>query len=92
MTGADIEGDWTWGAWVALPERKGLIPAAYVVPMNQTIAATALYDYEAASDEEASITEGETLAIVDQSDPDWWLIARGAHCLMVPSNYVELVQ
>lgn len=92
LTGADIEGDWTWGAWVALPERKGLIPAAYVVPMNQTIAATALYDYEAASDEEASITEGETLAIVDQSDPDWWLIARGAHCLMVPSNYVELVQ
>ncbi|WFD02519.1 hypothetical protein MOBT1_001202 [Malassezia obtusa] len=91
LTGADIEGDWTWGAWLAVPERKGLIPAAYVVPMEQTVAAKALYDYEAGSDEEASLAEGETLAIVDQSDADWWLIARGAHCLMVPSNYVEVV-
>ncbi|WFD42204.1 hypothetical protein MPSI1_000844 [Malassezia psittaci] len=90
--GAAIEGDWTYGAWTALPDHKALIPVSYVAPMDSTVTATALYDYEASSDEEASLVEGEVVTIVDQSDQDWWLIARGAHCLLIPSNYVEIVQ
>ena len=90
LNGAKIEGDWTFGSLAANPQQKALIPVAYVVEMDQAIAAKALYDYEATSAEEATIEEGEILQIVDQSDPDWWLIAQGAHCLLVPANYVEL--
>ncbi|WFC98124.1 hypothetical protein MYAM1_000847 [Malassezia yamatoensis] len=90
--GAAIEGNWTYGAWTALPDHKALIPVSYIAPMDSNVTATALYDYEASSDEEASLVEGEVVTIVDQSDQDWWLITRGAHCLLIPSNYVEIVQ
>ncbi|KOS13158.1 intersectin 1 [Malassezia pachydermatis] len=90
LNGDMMDGDWTYGALLSDPTRKGLIPAAYVAPMEQVVAAEALYDYEASSPEEASFTEGEVLQIVDQSDPDWWLVLRHDKCLMVPSNYVAV--
>ncbi|WFD29767.1 hypothetical protein MSPP1_000779 [Malassezia sp. CBS 17886] len=90
LNGAVVEGDWTYGALLNAPEQKGLVPAAYVADMSQSARARALYDYEAASADEASLSEGESLEVVDQTDADWWLIARDDHCLLVPANYVEL--
>ncbi|PKI83246.1 hypothetical protein MVES_002827 [Malassezia vespertilionis] len=74
LDGPTIEGDWTYGALLCAPAHKGLIPVAYVASIEETIGAEALYDYNAASPEEASFKEGEVLQIVDQSDPDWWLV------------------
>ena len=35
LNGAPMEGDWTFGALLSNPSRKGLIPAAYVTCMEQ---------------------------------------------------------
>ncbi|KAJ5880536.1 uncharacterized protein N7473_011589 [Penicillium subrubescens] len=52
--------------------------------------ATALYDYEAAEDNELSFPEGAKILNVEFPDDDWWLGEyRGARGLF-PANYVEL--
>ncbi|WFD18418.1 hypothetical protein MCAP1_000620 [Malassezia caprae] len=90
LSGVSIEGDWTYGSLASIPEQKGLIPTAYVALVESVVAAEALYDYEATSPEEATISEGEMLQVVDQSDENWWLIMRSDKCLLVPANYVAV--
>lgn len=101
LSGALVEGDWTYGALVSNPSQKGLIPVAYLTNMEQgayvlndidlaVVAAEALYDYEASTSEESPLQEGETVQVVDQSDENWWLIVRHDRCLMVPSNYLAI--
>ncbi|KAJ5489564.1 hypothetical protein N7539_004454 [Penicillium diatomitis] len=54
--------------------------------------ATALYDYEAAEDNELSFPEGAKITNVEFPDDDWWLGEyKGARGLF-PANYVELNQ
>ncbi|KAJ5901355.1 hypothetical protein N7504_007349 [Penicillium tannophilum] len=56
--------------------------------LNST--ASALYDYEAAEDNELSFPEGATIANVEFPDDDWWLGEyKGARGLF-PANYVQL--
>lgn len=90
IEGEPIAGDWTYGSLLSAPEKKGLIPTAYIALVDSAVAAEALYDYEATSSEEATIHEGEVLQVVDQSDDNWWLIMRNDKCLLVPANYVAV--
>ncbi|WFD25145.1 hypothetical protein MNAN1_000109 [Malassezia nana] len=90
IEGAPIEGDWTYGSLLSAPDVKGLIPTAYIALVDSVVAAEALYDYEAASPEEATIHQGELLQVVDQSDDNWWLIMQNDKCLLVPTNYVAV--
>lgn len=49
---------------------------------------TTLYDYVAQSDDELSFRTGDTITIIDQSDPNWWT-GRDVYgnTGLVPSNY-----
>lgn len=49
-----------------------------------------LYDFEAGGDDELTVTEGETLTVVEKED-EWWLVrnTRGAEGV-VPAQYVEM--
>ena len=51
-----------------------------------------MYDYVAETEEELSISIGETLDIVKQQDDGWWY-ARNAHGRLglVPSNYLRRI-
>jgi hypothetical protein len=52
--------------------------------------ATALYDYEAAEDNELSFPEGAKIVNVEFPDDDWWLGEYHGARGLFPANYVEL--
>lgn len=54
--------------------------------------AKALYAYDAASGDELSFAEGDSLQIVDSTDPSWWKAEKGGVIAVVPATYLELSQ
>ncbi|KAF3933897.1 Vinexin [Dactylella cylindrospora] len=54
--------------------------------------AKAIYDYEAAEENELSFPEGATITDIEFPDEDWWFGRYGGHEGLFPSNYVELDQ
>ncbi|KAH8689213.1 putative actin binding protein [Talaromyces proteolyticus] len=52
--------------------------------------ATALYDYEAAEDNELSFPDGAKIVNVEFPDEDWWSGEFNGHVGLFPANYVEL--
>ncbi|KAI9824276.1 MAG: hypothetical protein M1832_002084 [Thelocarpon impressellum] len=52
--------------------------------------ATALYDYEAAEDNELSFAEGSKITGLEFPDEDWWFGHFGGKTGLFPSNYVEI--
>ncbi|OCK80968.1 hypothetical protein K432DRAFT_381727 [Lepidopterella palustris CBS 459.81] len=52
--------------------------------------ATALYDYEAAEDNELSFPDGATITGVEFPDEDWWFGHYGGKSGLFPANYVQL--
>jgi hypothetical protein len=53
----------------------------------------ALYDYNAADNQELSIVENENLLVMDDSDPDWWMVRsmkKGGKEGFVPKTYVQV--
>ncbi|KAH7123713.1 hypothetical protein B0J11DRAFT_529697 [Dendryphion nanum] len=52
--------------------------------------ATALYDYEAAEDNELSFPEDATITNVEFPDEDWWLGTYNGQSGLFPSNYVQI--
>jgi hypothetical protein len=60
-------------------------------PTSGEKSAVALYDFDAAGDDELSVKEGEDLVVLDDSNEDWWSV-RNAHGDqgVVPAQYVEV--
>jgi len=52
--------------------------------------ATALYDYDAAEDNELSFPENATITNVEFPDEDWWLGSFNGKSGLFPANYVQL--
>ncbi|KAF1949484.1 hypothetical protein CC80DRAFT_429222 [Byssothecium circinans] len=52
--------------------------------------ATALYDYDAAEDNELSFPEGATIDSVEFPDEDWWFGSYNGASGLFPANYVQL--
>jgi hypothetical protein len=52
--------------------------------------ATALYDYEAAEDNELSFDEGATITGLEFPDEDWWFGHFRGKSGLFPANYVQL--
>ncbi|ERF72249.1 hypothetical protein EPUS_02136 [Endocarpon pusillum Z07020] len=52
--------------------------------------ATALYDYEAAEDNEISFPEGATIINLEFPDEDWWLGEYKGRSGLFPANYVQV--
>ncbi|KAG8165025.1 hypothetical protein KVR01_005300 [Diaporthe batatas] len=71
-------------------------PAAAAAPAEPQPAAgggavaTALFDYEAAEDNELSFAEGDKITNLEFPDDDWWFGHLGAKSGLFPANYVEL--
>ncbi|KAJ3270203.1 cytoskeletal protein binding protein [Terramyces sp. JEL0728] len=68
------------------------VPAAANQPSSIAKVAIALYDYEPVESGELAIVENDMLIVLDNSDPDWWLVKHlkkhGEG--LVPKTYVEL--
>ncbi|KAH6611658.1 hypothetical protein C7974DRAFT_446202 [Boeremia exigua] len=70
------------------PEPAPAAPAAAPAAAGPT--ATAVYDYEAAEDNELSFPEGATITGVEFPDEDWWLGNYNGASGLFPANYVQL--
>jgi len=52
----------------------------------------ALYDYEARSDAEFSMVEGDRFVLVNRDSGDGWAeVERGGQTKSVPANYIQEV-
>ncbi|KAG6025024.1 hypothetical protein E4U41_001629 [Claviceps citrina] len=86
----------------AEPQSSAPEPAARSVPSAPAPAApaapapaagptaTALYDYEAAEDNELSFPEDATITNLEFPDEDWWFGHFNGQAGLFPSNYVQL--
>ncbi|KAJ5951458.1 uncharacterized protein N7479_009871 [Penicillium vulpinum] len=61
-------------------------------PSSKRVTATALYDYEAAEDNEIGFPEGAKISNVEFPDDDWWLGEYNGKQGLFPANYVQLDQ
>ncbi|KAJ5688382.1 hypothetical protein N7536_011001 [Penicillium majusculum] len=59
-------------------------------PSSKGVTATALYDYEAAEDNEIGFPEGVKISNVEFPDDDWWLGEYNGKQGLFPANYVRL--
>ncbi|KAF4998094.1 hypothetical protein FGRMN_3391 [Fusarium graminum] len=74
----------------AEPEPVSQAPAA--APADAGHTAVAIYDYEAAEDNELSFPEDATITNLDFPDEDWWFGHYAGHSGLFPANYVQLNQ
>ncbi|KAF1996815.1 hypothetical protein P154DRAFT_622880 [Amniculicola lignicola CBS 123094] len=54
------------------------------------VTAVAVYEYDAAEDNELSFPEDATITNVEFPDEDWWLGSYGGKSGLFPANYVQL--
>ncbi|KAF2751025.1 hypothetical protein M011DRAFT_391415, partial [Sporormia fimetaria CBS 119925] len=74
------------------PEAAAAPPSGPPQPAGKAAGptATALYDYEAAEDNELSFPDGATITEVEFPDDDWWLGTYNGQSGLFPANYVQL--
>ncbi|CAG8127390.1 unnamed protein product [Penicillium salamii] len=81
-------------AAVPLPPAPAAAPAAAApaaaAPASKGRTATALYDYEAAEDNEIGFPENAKISNVEFPDDDWWLGEYNGRQGLFPANYVQL--
>jgi len=59
-------------------------------PVPKEIYAVAIHDYQKSTDSELSFQAGESLRILDESDPVWYYADLNGYQGYVPKDYVEL--
>ncbi|OLY81838.1 Actin cytoskeleton-regulatory complex protein sla1, partial [Smittium mucronatum] len=69
----------------------GIVPTSYLEELDVLAHAVCIYDYSYTEDEETSMTENETVDILDDEDPDWVLIKSKAGIGFVPKSYLEIL-
>lgn len=69
----------------------GLVPSSYVTPLEPIKQATALYDYEATSEEEITIKEDVVYDLYEE-DGDWTLVGAKdkKEVGYAPTSYLEV--
>ncbi|RKF77659.1 putative actin binding protein [Golovinomyces cichoracearum] len=92
-----VDDDW----WMGVNSRgeRGLFPSNYVELVEEisnttaaqvSVTAIALYDYEAAEDNELSFEEDAVITNVEFPDEDWWHGSYNGKSGLFPANYVQL--
>ncbi|KAJ5490593.1 Neutrophil cytosol factor 2 p67phox [Penicillium expansum] len=74
----------------AAPTPAAAAAPSAATPGSKGVTATALYDYEAAEDNEIGFPEGVKITNVEFPDDDWWLGEYNGKQGLFPANYVRL--
>eukprot|EP00729_Bicosta_minor_P008023 gene8023-24966_t len=75
----------------ALPATAGAPPLWHNI---RDLLLQALYDFDGEEDTDLTMSKGDVLIVVDDSNPDWWdakVASAPERHGFVPSNYVELI-
>ncbi|CAO0793109.1 unnamed protein product [Mucor circinelloides] len=68
----------------------GLVPADYLEEVTPIGRVRAEFDYAAQQEEELSFEEGDEMDLLEQDDPDWFLVKSSKGEIgLAPSNYVQ---
>ncbi|KAI9492598.1 hypothetical protein BDB00DRAFT_827311 [Zychaea mexicana] len=79
----------------SVPTSPNTPRGAATIAVESALKVCALYDYNAQSSDELSITEGEELKIIgseDDGENGWLKVSRGSHVGFVPANYITFDQ
>ncbi|KXS11375.1 hypothetical protein M427DRAFT_72992 [Gonapodya prolifera JEL478] len=70
--------------------QSGLIPGSYVEDLvpSQHDATAASFDYTANDADELTFAEGDSLIVLDRSDPDWWICSLNGTIGLAPTSYL----
>ncbi|KAG1168989.1 hypothetical protein G6F70_008773 [Rhizopus microsporus] len=83
------DDDW-WKAELKQTSGEEAGPVGLVTPIGRI---RAEYDYEAQQEEELSFQEGDEMDLLEQDDPDWYLVKHTNGLVgLAPSNYVQFIQ
>ncbi|CAG8242202.1 hypothetical protein PENNAL_c0029G07267 [Penicillium nalgiovense] len=74
----------------AAPTPVAAAASSAATPSSKGVTATALYDYEAAEDNEIGFPEDAKISNVEFPDDDWWLGEYKGKQGLFPANYVRL--
>lgn len=86
------ESEYTQQDLYQTPEETGTGEAQYDFGEDLGITAVALYDYQAAGDDEISFDPDDIITNIEMIDEGWWRgVCRGSYGLF-PANYVEVRQ
>ena len=64
-------------------------PSLAVAAGGSGITAVAVYDYQAAGDDEVTFDPGEIITDIEKVDEGWWIGLCRGHRGLFPANYVE---
>lgn len=68
-------------------------PAPPAAAVDEGVVAIAIYDYEAAEDNEISFREGDRITEIEAASDDWWQGKDASGDVgLFPANYVEVVE
>ncbi|WRT65306.1 uncharacterized protein IL334_002249 [Kwoniella shivajii] len=84
----DASSAWWFGTSVK-EGSKGWFPKDYVEELHVT-RAKALFDYPGGEEDQLPFMEGDIIAIVDNSDQDWWKTEKAGVIFLVPASYLEI--
>lgn len=72
------------------PHSSFRIAASRPAPPSSVVKGVALYDFDPTNDGEIGLQEGDSIVVLDQSDPDWTKIQVNGNEGYVPRNYIEI--
>merc|ERR1712018_1122976 len=76
----------------ALKDQRYDLPPEEAEDDSQGLTAIALYDYQAAADDEISFDPNDIITNIEMVDDGWWLGECHGKFGLFPANYVEIKQ
>ncbi|KAL1007428.1 hypothetical protein UPYG_G00086650 [Umbra pygmaea] len=80
------------GVYASIPVCQSAAAVPVVIPDEDEHTFTVLYDYSAQDPDELSVSEGDVVVVIEQSEDGWWAVELNGKSGLVPGCYLAKVQ